>query len=185
MEETGVEVLWWSRSALKATELSFCLMQGFAPHLVLCILFLSEGKVHFPVYGRKMQKSGEDNAVFYILQSEDWKNKPNLLLFKWELSIIYCWTLRILCHLTTEVTAERQRLAITLGYSGSASACASWVHNCIFISICGAQINSVTWCRITVFPFHLFFSWGRQEEWKLVTANQYPKSEHDKLQKSV
>lgn len=46
-------------------------MQGFAPHLVLCILFLSEGKVHFPVYGRKMQKSGESNAVFYTLESED------------------------------------------------------------------------------------------------------------------
>lgn len=76
VEETGMDVLWWSRSALKATELSLCLMQCFAPHLVLCIIFPCEGKVHFPVYGRKMNKASTAEVWWgqcSILHPREWR----------------------------------------------------------------------------------------------------------------
>lgn len=132
VEETGVDVLWWSRSTLSwvCASCNACTsshFNAFSSSLkAKCIFLCMEVRGANPA----LQKSGEGNAVFYTLESEDCLEN-RLLLFKF--SINY-WNLRILCHLTTEVTAEGQRLTNTLGYSESASGCAPQVHNCI--SVC-------------------------------------------------
>lgn len=58
VEQTGTDLLRSRGLTPKASELSLCLMQWFAPHLAaLCILSFHEGEVHFALHGRREEQS--------------------------------------------------------------------------------------------------------------------------------